>query len=99
MPGTATLEIPADHPAFPGHFPGMPIVPGVVLLDAALAEIETSLQLDLRQYQLSSAKFHAVVRPGESLHVEFEALANRSVRFAIRSGERAVASGVLAAGQ
>lgn len=97
MPDTATLEIPADHPALPGHFPGNPIVPGVVLLDAALAQIETALRLDLREYQLASAKFLAIVRPGERLAIEYEALANRSVRFTIRNAEQAVASGVLAA--
>lgn len=98
MPGTVTLEIPADHPALPGHFPGNPIVPGVVLLDAALAEIEAALGLDLRQYQLAAAKFLAIVRPGERLEIEYEALADRSVRFTIRGAERAVASGLLAAG-
>jgi 3-hydroxymyristoyl/3-hydroxydecanoyl-(acyl carrier protein) dehydratase len=97
VPGTATLEIPADHPALPGHFPGNPIVPGVVLLDAALAAIEAALGLDLRQYQLASAKFLAIVRPGERLAIDYEALANRSVRFTIRSTEQAVASGLLAA--
>lgn len=36
------LRIGADHPCLPGHFPGRPVVPGVVLLDrvAALAERE-----------------------------------------------------------
>ena len=32
--------IRADHPCLPGHFPGRPIVPGVVVLDRVLAAIE-----------------------------------------------------------
>ena len=35
------FETPADHPRLPGHFPGQPIVPGVVVLDHVLAAIES----------------------------------------------------------
>jgi 3-hydroxyacyl-[acyl-carrier-protein] dehydratase len=31
--------ISADHPSLPGHFPGTPIVPGVVILDEILAAL------------------------------------------------------------
>ncbi len=31
-----SLEISADHPAFAGHFPNFPVLPGAVLLDEAL---------------------------------------------------------------
>ena len=34
------FTIPADHPALPGHFPGQPIVPGVVVLDRVVEVIE-----------------------------------------------------------
>ena len=36
--------VPATHAALPGHFPGRPIVPGVVLLDEVLQAIERTLQ-------------------------------------------------------
>ncbi|WP_293390845.1 hypothetical protein [Nevskia sp.] len=31
--------ISAEHPALPGHFPGRPIVPGVLLLDRVVAAV------------------------------------------------------------
>jgi 3-hydroxymyristoyl/3-hydroxydecanoyl-(acyl carrier protein) dehydratase len=34
-----TLSFPPGHPVFAGHFPARPIVPGALLLDAALLAI------------------------------------------------------------
>ena len=33
--------IAADHPSLPGHFPGQPVVPGVVVLERVLEAIES----------------------------------------------------------
>lgn len=33
------VAIPAEHPCLPGHFPGKPIVPAVVILDEVRAFI------------------------------------------------------------
>ena len=72
MHGETTLCIAPDHPAFAGHFPGAPIVPGVVLLDAAMyAALQTqrsSTSGDVDNAspvcQISSAKFLSPVGPG-----------------------------------
>jgi 3-hydroxyacyl-[acyl-carrier-protein] dehydratase len=35
-----TVLVPPQHPAFEGHFPGAPLLPGVVLLDEVLRVVE-----------------------------------------------------------
>ncbi|HWJ33782.1 MAG TPA: hypothetical protein VNR70_00865 [Steroidobacteraceae bacterium] len=91
------LRIAADHASFAGHFPGFPILPGAVLLDEALHEIERSRGIDLTQWQVASAKFLETVRPGVVLTLQHTAPNEATIRFVIRSANGAVASGVLSA--
>lgn len=86
-----TLMVPADHPAFAGHFPGAPILPGVVLLDAVVQRAPGALA-GVRQ--ISSAKFLSPVAPGESLLIAYTRTA-AGLRFDIACGVRKVASGTL----
>ena len=41
------FSIPHDHPSLPGHFPGRPIVPGVVMLERVLEAIELTHVYDV----------------------------------------------------
>jgi len=93
------LPIAADHPAYAGHFPGRPILPGVVLLDAALHAL-AAWQGMSGSAQLKSAKFHSPVQPGEALTLHTTASPTGGFRFEIlcrdnRGGDRSVASGAL----
>ena len=69
---TARLSrhIAVDHPAFAGHFPGQPLLPGVSLLaevlEAACAQPGLGERLAAGA-TLQAAKFLAPVRPGASL--------------------------------
>jgi acyl-coenzyme A synthetase/AMP-(fatty) acid ligase/3-hydroxymyristoyl/3-hydroxydecanoyl-(acyl carrier protein) dehydratase len=92
-----TFTIAPDHAALPGHFPGQPIVPGVVLLDHAISAIGAALNRSFDACRLSSAKFPSPAAPGVPLDLAFDITASGAIRFTISAGERAVASGVLAA--
>ena len=82
MSHITTLHVPAQHPAFGGHFPGAPLLPGVVLLDEMLQAVGSAGG----GWSIATAKFLHPVRPGETLTLEHEPpLANGAVRFTIRS--------------
>jgi 3-hydroxymyristoyl/3-hydroxydecanoyl-(acyl carrier protein) dehydratase len=94
------LPIAADHPAYAGHFPGRPILPGVVLLDAALHALaaRSGMPVAAEKSQLKSAKFHSPVLPGEPLTLHYAESPGGGLRFDLRcidrhGGERSVASG------
>lgn len=89
------LALPVPHPATDGHFPGAPILPGVVLLDEAVRVIERDLGTQALCWRISSVKFLSPAAPGEALSLEHERLAGGGVRFTISSGERTVATGQL----
>ena len=84
-----------DHPALPGHFPGRPVVPGVLLLDrvAAAARAEWGLGPLLG---LPRAKFAAPVLPGDEVRAVLTPRGARRVGFALDVGGRAVATGEMA---
>lgn len=91
------LRVPANLVHFTGHFPGLPILPGVVQIDWAVQlgaehwpEVRSMLAIE-------RLKFMAPVPPGAILHLTLARDAARGkVRFSFRLGERDSASGVLA---
>ena len=63
-----TIRIAADHPSLAGHFPGRPIVPGVVLLDHLLQAIQQHRRCTLRAMPV--VKFLQPVLPDDPVDVE-----------------------------
>ena len=89
------LPVATHHPAFDGHFPGAPVLPGVVLLDEAIRAIETADGGGPRCWRVASVKFLRAVAPGETLALEQERLESGTIRFTILSAGQAVATGAL----
>jgi len=76
----AEWDVPHDLPAFEGHFPGEPVLPGVlisefcfqagaILIYATSADDKASEGIPVLT-RITDARFKQIVRPGETLRVE-----------------------------
>ncbi|HTD06380.1 AMP-binding protein [Undibacterium sp.] len=80
-----------DHIALDGHFPGRPIVPGVLLLSQVI-------ELATGSYHVSGVKqvkFHAPLSPGQTYEIKLSQASPTSVKFTIQHNQSTIATGLL----
>jgi 3-hydroxymyristoyl/3-hydroxydecanoyl-(acyl carrier protein) dehydratase len=73
------FSVPASHPCLPGHFPGRPVVPGVVLLDGVMEAARKAGLAD--GARLPAAKFLRPVLPEEVVEVALRRTATGRLAF------------------
>ena len=83
MSAATRLTIPAGHPSLAGHFPGVPVLPGVLLLDEVLRSVDADSGANGERWRIGRAKFLKPVRPGETLTLGHERLTDGSIRFTV----------------
>jgi 3-hydroxymyristoyl/3-hydroxydecanoyl-(acyl carrier protein) dehydratase len=105
--GRFAFAIGHDHPSLAGHFPGAPIVPGVVLLERVLAAVEAA-HGTTAPLRLPQVKFLRPLLPGEHAEVELAEVeigdaasaegSARRWRFRVLRGDVVLATGEVVAG-
>jgi hypothetical protein len=95
-----TFEVPVAHPAFAGHFPGQPVLPGVVVLSFVFGALDRrpAWRASLGASPcIEQVKFLAPAGPGARLRVALRAEGSR-VAFDVTNGATLVARGQLSRG-
>jgi 3-hydroxyacyl-[acyl-carrier-protein] dehydratase len=90
--------IAADLPAFDGHFPGAPVLPGAVLLALVLRAIVQRAPwagLVGAAPLVRQVKFLAAVGPAQTLSIRLDDTP-AAVQFSVRCGSQPVARGTVA---
>jgi 3-hydroxyacyl-[acyl-carrier-protein] dehydratase len=89
-----TLSVPAGHPVFRGHFPGNPIVPGVMLLEWVTREVAQALERRPSALRVRETKFFTPLAPLQPATLSFELGATRCA-FDIQCDAARIARGIL----
>ena len=85
---SADLTFDADAMYFQGHFPGFPILPGVVQLGTAHHFAEAFVRRSLRLKEVKKLKFQRIIHPGEKVGftVERKSDSEYAFRYAVEGG-------------
>ena len=91
-----SLRVPPDLDCLEGHFPGLPVVPGIALIGWAEHYAREHLGVTGEIRDIERIKFSRLVRPGHCLELELERDDGRDAigyRFRARAGGGDFASG------
>jgi 3-hydroxyacyl-[acyl-carrier-protein] dehydratase len=88
----AWICIPKEHPALPGHFPGAPVVPGVVMLGELVSAAERELGRALSVTGMPQVKFLSPLLPEQQALCALE-IEDSRLTFRIEHAGRLVARG------
>ena len=69
VPGHFALRVEPDHPAFDGHFPGEPILSGLVQVDWAIRLGREAFGFTGTFRALEHLKFQAPIQPAEPVEL------------------------------
>ena len=92
----ARRAISADHASLPGHFPGAPLVPGVVILDEVLGAL-LEWRKDCLLTAIRTVKFLVPLKPEQTFTICFSASdeGGGEVNFSCRVEDRVIVEGRL----
>jgi 3-hydroxyacyl-[acyl-carrier-protein] dehydratase len=89
-----TWSLPPEHAVFRGHFPGNPIVPGVMLLEWVLDEVAQTLCCAPSALRVREAKFFTPLAPAQRAELRCE-MGEHRCSFSIQHRSVPIARGVL----
>ena len=94
---TSVFRFPPSFAGFRGHFPGNPVLPGIVQLSTVRYIAEQAVQKRLRPDSINRTKFRAMIKPDKQVHIKLDFKAVNEQyhgRFQIRDNKKdMIASG------
>lgn len=87
------LRVPPEHPALPGHFPGDPLVPGVVLLSLVTEAAVRGYAGLVRIKGMPTVKFHAPLRSDILVALTIVPVSRNLLKFECRTNSALIANG------
>lgn len=82
-----TVRVPVQRAAaqMAGHYPGFPIMPGVLLIDCVRQAAGCALGAELRLCRIDRARFARPLFPGDELELSLLVTAGADGRFTVRA--------------
>jgi 3-hydroxyacyl-[acyl-carrier-protein] dehydratase len=94
-----SLVVPADHACFAGHFPGNPILPGVLLLESVVSYASQQFSCSAAACVLQNVKFAAPVLPGDQIDIQLISREPGDCKFTVHAVRPDTAGVLVCSGQ